>query len=273
LISEEYSLILSHREIPVKSLWKLHYYTTKFKKFLEEMIIMKLKNKVAIITGGGRGIGRAVAFALAKEGTITVVVAEIKKEINKTAKDIRNSGFRSLAIKADVRFLKDIKNLVRKTVSKFGRIDMLVNNAGVIIAKHLEKTSEKEWDYVINVNLKGTFLCCKEVIPIMKKRKKGVIVNISSAGKAGYPKFSAYCASKLGVIGLTESLAEEVEKFGIKIYTIRPGAVDTRMQREINPTYHLRRHLMLKPEDVAEKVLKLCLPSCKIKSGSSIDVY
>jgi 3-oxoacyl-[acyl-carrier protein] reductase len=237
----------------------------KFKKIRNKEFLknpdrgsLRLKDSVAIVTGGGRGIGKTIALALAKEGAKIVICARTIREIYNTAKEIRSLGREVLAVKSDVRSSDDVRNFIKKAISKFGRVDILINNAGIGLYKPLMKTSEKNWEDVIDTNLKGTFLCCREVLPIMVKQRKGIIVNISSvAGKHGFANMSAYCASKFGVIGLTESLAKEVNKFGIKVYAVCPDRVDTEIKREY----------------VAKKVLSLCLPTCKIKNGSSIDVY
>lgn len=234
---------------------------------------MKLLNKLAIVTGSGRGIGKAIALILAKEGCNVVITARTEKEIEQTKKEVIEIGRKAITVKCDVRLKNDIENLIKKTIAEFGKVDILINNAGVAFSKPLIETTEKEWDATIDTNLKGIFLCCKEVLPIMIRQRYGIIINISScAGKEGYAGLAAYCASKFGVIGLTESLAEEFPAW-IKVYAVCPGAVDTKMQAEISgKSYLTARRFMLKPEDVAKKVLQLCLPDCEVKSGSSIDV-
>ena len=237
---------------------------------------MQLENQVAIVTGSSRGIGKAIALALAKEGCNIVITSRTPNEIKETAKEIRELGVDTLEVKADVGNSNDVKNLVGKTVKNFGRVDILVNNAGILIKKPLVKMTEKEWDTLISINLKGAFLFSKEVLPYMTKQGNGVIVNISSgAGKHGYATLSAYCGSKFGLIGLTESLAQEVKKSHIKVYAVCPGMVATKMQYDIigAATYKLTKGLMIKPEKIAKKVLELCLSNCKVPTGSSIEIY
>jgi 3-oxoacyl-[acyl-carrier protein] reductase len=236
---------------------------------------MQLKNKIAIVTGGGRGIGRAIALALAKEGCNIVLAARTKKELKQTATELRSYNVEALPVVADIRFSKNVKNLVKQAIRKFEKIDILINNAGILIAKPIHKTTEREWDATLDTNLKGSYLCIKEVLPYMIEQGEGVIINISSgAGRHGFANLAAYCASKFGQIGLTESVAAEVERHNIRVYAVLPGAVATRMQEQyVGPAFKLTKHLMLKPEDVAKKVVELCLPDCDIPTGSSIEIY
>lgn len=233
---------------------------------------MKLLGKVAIVTGGGRGIGRATALALAAEGAVAVVAARTQKEIDSVADEIMKAGGKSLAVKTDVRSSDSVRQLVKRTVRKFGRIDILINNAGIALLKQLWKTDEKEFDDIIDTNLKGTYHGCREVVPVMLKQKSGTIVNISSGlGRVGYPGMAPYCASKFGVIGLTEALAMETKGTGLKVYSILPGGTDTKLYRE---TFHGEDYSrLLRPGYIAEKVRWLCLPETKVKSGSAIEAY
>ena len=237
---------------------------------------MKLENKVAIITGSSKGIGKATAIALARERCNVVINGRKLNEINQTAKEIKELGVEVLAVKADVKNSKDVKNLVKKTIKKFGRIDILVNNAGIVVIKPLIETSEKEWDDVVDINLKGAYLCSKEVLPHMIKQRNGVIVNISSgAGKYGFANLAAYCSSKFGLVGLTESLAKEVTKHGIRVYAICPGKVSTDMQVQFVGTerYKYEKYFMIRPEKIANKALELSFPDCRVPSGRSIEIY
>lgn len=231
---------------------------------------MRLLDRVALVTGGGRGIGREIALALAREGADIVVAARSLEEIVRVSGEIEKLGRRSLAIPADVRSGQDVRNLMGRTAAAFGNIDILVNNAGVAVRRLLVDTLDHEWNIIIDTNLKGTFLCCREAIPMMAE-VGGVIVNMSSgAGKSGIPELSAYCASKFGVIGLTEALAYEVAKRNIRVYAVCPGGVDTGMYHSLFPE---DTSILLRPEYVAERVLELCLPGCKLRTGSSVEVY
>src|ERR687889_2305633 len=195
----------------------------------------KEKNKAAIITGSGRGIGKATAILLGKQGINVVVCSRTESEINSVVKEIEelNSEVSVLGIKCDVTISSQVNSLVKSTVDKFGfeTIDILVNNAGVAFNKKLADTSEEEWDQTINTNLKGSFLFTKAVLPYMIARKSGVILNVNSgAGKVGSSNLSSYCASKFGLLGLAESLALEVGTYGnIRVMTVFLGQVATKM--------------------------------------------
>ncbi len=247
---------------------------------------MRLSGKTAIVTGSGRGIGRAIAIALAKEGCKVVICSRTQKEIDSVAKEIKKAGYEALAVKVDVSNPDDVKNMVAKTLEKFGSVDILVNNAGISVYKMMLQTTEEEYENVMSTNLKGVFLCIKEALPHMIRQRNGVIINISSVlGRHGSKNFSVYSASKFGVIGLTESISEELPE-GIKIYAVCPGGVATRMQNQMfkgkrfmqrvigKSKYMAAKHfkLIMKPERVAEKVLELCMPECELKSGASVEM-
>jgi len=232
---------------------------------------MRLKGKVAVVTGGSRGIGKALAILLSREGASVAIAARAKKNIDDVADLIKKSGGSAVGVEADVSRPDDVKNLMKKTLDMFGRIDILINNAGVCVRKNIAETSEREWDETIGTNLKGVFLCCREAVPVMIKQKSGIIINISSgAGRYGFPGLSAYCASKFGVIGLTESLSREFPE-RIKAYAACPGGVDTEMHRRVFPEDDTSA--LDSPEDVAKKIVELCMPDCKIKSGEVVELY
>lgn len=189
---------------------------------------MNLKNKVAIVTGAGQGIGREIALTLAKEGA-KVVVTDITDKIHDVVKEIESSGFQALAIKVDVLKRKQTEAMAKKTLQKFGRIDILVNNAGVYPFKSLVEMEEEDWDHVLDVNLKGVFNCTKAVLPAMTKQMYGKVINITSiAGtKVGFSNLVHYSASKAGLLGFTKSAALELSQYGINVNAIAPGAIDT----------------------------------------------
>ncbi|HWP78918.1 MAG TPA: SDR family oxidoreductase [Candidatus Nitrosotenuis sp.] len=230
--------------------------------------------KVAIVTGASMGIGLATAELFVKKGMNVVIASSDENRIRKAAQEIqKTTGNFVTSIQADVRNHSDVERLVQLTLNEFGRIDVLVNNAGVAVVKPLIETTDHEFERVIDTNLKGVFYCCKAVLPHMIAQKSGYIINISSgAGKVGFADLSIYCASKFGVIGLTESLAKEVLHYGIKVIAICPGAVATQMQKEFmsEEEYERTKRYMIQPETVANKILQAV--EGKFASGSSVMV-
>jgi 3-oxoacyl-[acyl-carrier protein] reductase len=222
---------------------------------------MKLKNKVAIITGAGRGIGKAIALALAGEGSNLVLVARTEEQIKAVGDLAQKQGVKALALKADVAVEKDVRTVVQEAVRTFGRIDILVNNAGILpesIRLPLAEISEEDWDKVLTTNLKGMFLFTKNVLPVMRAQNDGFILTVSSImGRWGFTNLSTpYTASKFGICGLTETLFKEVKDTNIRVSMVCPGIVDTDFQtpsrrKGVNPED------WLKPEDVAEGVIFL----------------
>ncbi len=196
---------------------------------------MRLKDKTAIVTGGGRGLGRAAALALAQEGANVTVAARTVTEIERVAGEIRTLGRPALAIRTDVSDATAVKGMVGETVDQFGTVNILVNCAGVIGPIGLvSQIRAEEWESAINVNLTGTFLCCQAVLGPMMAQKKGKIVNVSSGiGTRVYPRFTAYGVSKAGVNYFTKTLAAEVQEFNIDVNAMNPSVTETRMQEEI----------------------------------------
>ena len=187
---------------------------------------MRLKDKVAIVTGAGRGIGKAVALAFADSGAIVVAVDLALPPVEETAGEIRARGGRSLAVRADVSKSDDLVKMAEAAVREFGGIDILINNAAIadIKPKPFVEVTEEEWDKIMSVNLKGVFLSCKAVFPYMKTRGKGKIVNISSGTHfLGAPGLIHYASSKGGVIGFTRTLSRELGQFDITVNSVAPG--------------------------------------------------
>jgi len=202
---------------------------------------MKMEGKIAVVTGGGNGIGQAACLAFAREGAKVMVVDIDAAAAEKTATAIREMGGEAQSFKADVSQSKDVQAYVEHTISTFGRIDTFFNNAGIEgIITPLAEYSEDLWDRVMGVNLKGSFLGLRYVLPVMIAQKKGTIVNTASvAGTVGSPGMAAYSASKHAILGLTRTAAGEVGKQGVRVNAICPGPINTRMihslEKMINP--------------------------------------
>jgi len=229
-------------------------------------------NRIVAITGSTRGIGFSTAAEFLKGGDRVVVFCRHQEHVTKAMSQLAGFGEREniFGVVGDVRRERDVKRMVARCLKHFGRIDVLVNNAGVAAYKEIEEITQKVWDDILDTNLKGCFLFMRQVIPVMKKQGKGIIINISSGlGVAGEAKFSAYCASKFGVIGLTQSLADEMADTGIRIYAVLPGAVNTKLNWDLD--LGMDPSELLAPEYVAEKIFRLA--EGKRRSGQSVSVY
>ena len=231
----------------------------------------KENKKTAIVTGGGRGIGRETAITLAKRGVNVVVCSRTENDIDSVVYEIKRIVDQAevLGVKCDVGF--------GLAVDKFGSetINVLVNNAGVAFNKKLIETSEREWDQTINTNLKGAYLFTKAVIPIMIKRRSGTIVNVNSgAGRTGFSNLSSYCASKFGLFGLTESVALEANVYNLRVMTILLGQVATQMWQQFDSSYfENNKKRMLDPQNVAGKIAEMIFDTKRYKNGDSIEMY
>ena len=192
---------------------------------------MKLKDKVALITGGGRGIGKAIALDYAREGAKLAICARTSSEIEEAAKEIKTVGTECLTVVCDVSLEEPVGNLVKKVKESFGRIDVLVNNAGVMTRPApIAELEVRKWDYTMNVNLRGPFLVTRAVLPLMMRQKNGTIINVSSSiGRAAYAYFGAYAVSKWGIEGFTQTLAAEVRSYNIRVNSVEPGYVATKL--------------------------------------------
>ena len=235
---------------------------------------MRLKDKVAIITGGSRGIGRGVAVAFANEGAFVAIVGRNKTVCDETASFITKNGGTAIAISADVSKEADVTDMVALTIEKLHRIDMLVNSAAVNLPyRVVTDVTLDDWNRIIGVNLTGIFLCCKAVLPQMKKQHSGKIINFSSiGGLSGAPGRAPYRASKAAIINFTECLAAEVKEFGIDVNTICPCVVDTDMLRETKQTVAIP-NIPMPPEEMAEVAVFLASPQGRAITGTTINAF
>ncbi|MFV8337971.1 3-ketoacyl-ACP reductase [Flavobacterium sp. LB3P21] len=214
-----------------------------------------LKNKNALITGAGKGIGKAIALALAKEGVNIILVARTQEEIDSVAAKVRSLRVKALAITADVADINSVNAAVEKALAEFGTIDILINNAGIAAFGKFLELEPTDWERIIQVNLMGTYYVTRAVLPNMIERQTGDIINISStAGLSGNALTSAYSASKFAVLGLTESLMQEVRKHNIRVTALTPSTVATDMAKELNLTDGNPDKVM-QAEDMAELII------------------
>ncbi len=246
--------------------------------------MLNLKNKVAIVTGARRGMGRTHASTLAKAGA-KVVVSDISLEdCEKVVKEIEKEKGEALAIKCDVSKKEEVGELVKKTVDKWGKLDILVNNAGICQFKPFLELTEEEWDRTININLKGYFLCAQAAAKEMAKQKSGVIVNIASVAMGqqgiGFPNIAHYCASKGGIVGMTEALAVELAPLNIRVNVVAPGMIDTPMvdpvmkdpQQKKGILARIPMHRLADAQEVSNLVLFLASDESSYMTGSTVVV-
>lgn len=242
--------------------------------------MLNLKNKIAVITGGSRGIGKEIAKKLAYNGAnIVINYTSKEEEALKTKEEIENLGVKCIVIKCDVSKSEEVNEMINKTIKEFGRVDILVNNAGITKDNLLMKMKEEDFDKVIDINLKGVFNCTKAVTRPMMKNKYGKIINISSVvGVIGNAGQANYCASKAGVIGFTKSTARELASRNININAVAPGFIDTDMTKVLSEDI---KNSMLstipkkefgQPEDVANAVVFLASDMSSYITGQVINV-
>ena len=243
-----------------------------------------LKNKVAIITGARRGMGRTHALTLAKAGA-RVVVSDISQEdCEKVVEEIKKEGGEAMAIKCDVSKKSEVEAMIKETVEKWGRIDILVNNAGIAEFKPFLDLTEEDWDRTININLKGYFLCGQAAAKEMAKKKSGVIVNIASIAMGqvgvGYPTLAHYSATKGGIVAMTQAMAVEWAPLNIRVNAIAPGAIETPMIDPLIADPKIKEatvsQVPLKrigqPQEVSNAVLFLASDESSYMTGSTVVV-
>lgn len=249
---------------------------------------MLLTNKVAVITGGASGMGRAMAKRFAEEGC-SIAISDISESLgDKTVTEVSRAGGKAIFVKCDVTNNSQVQNMVNTTIRKFGKIDILVNNAGALgTLWSLEEVTEEDWDRILDLNLKSVFLCCKAVVPYMKENNYGRIINISSMGAISPPRpVVHYHAAKSGVISLTQNIALELVGFNIRVNAIVPGPIQTQyyeprlknMTEAQREAYFLTKgkttpmQRMGQPEEIAAVALFLVTESSSYITGETINV-
>lgn len=215
-----------------------------------------LAGKVAIVTGASRGIGRRIALTLAENGARIALAARTAGDLEAVRAEIEALGGGAAALTTDVSQEDEVVSLVERTLARFGRLDIVVNNAGIGVLAPLAETTAEQWDGSMAVNARGPFLLCREAIAHLGRQERSFIVNVVSVvGVKGYAHQAAYSASKHALLGMTKALAKEVQKAGIRVHAICPGGVDTPMMRELRPDLDAAQ--LIRPQAIADAVLFL----------------
>jgi NAD(P)-dependent dehydrogenase (short-subunit alcohol dehydrogenase family) len=232
---------------------------------------VRLQGRTALVVGGGRGIGRAIALAFAREGADVAVAARSIAQVRDVADRVQAMGRRSLALQVNVTELSQVETMVSTVLLEFGRLDILVNSAGISIHAPVEEIRTEDWLRTLSVNLTGPFFCCRAVLPHMLARSSGRIITIGSlASKRGVPRLGAYSASKFGVLGFSEALAREVKAHGIRVNVICPGPVASEMRARNYPNEDPAT--IASPEEVAELAVFLASDEGHVFSGAALEV-
>jgi 3-oxoacyl-[acyl-carrier protein] reductase len=241
---------------------------------------MRLENKVAVITGGAQGIGRAIALGMGREGA-KVVVADLQAEkATSVAAEVRALGTEAIAVEVNVANEGSVKRLADQTFECFGHVDILVNDAGVYLKSPVVNKTEEDWDRTLNINLGGNFLCARVFVPAMRKQKSGRIISIaSSIAHTGAKEFADYAASKAGIVGFVKALARELGPDGITVNAICPGSANTDMPRRHRSEEETMTRLratplghVLEPEDIAGPILFLASDAAAYITGQAYNI-
>ena len=216
----------------------------------------RLKGKIAIVTGASRGIGRAVSLSLAQEAATVVLAARSIPDLRKTAEEVIQAGGQAEIVVTELTEEDSIKSLVKVTDETFGRLDILINNAGITHSAKLEETQTEDWERCLWVNARAPFILCREALGLLRKSRPAYIINIASVvGVKGYPLQSAYTASKHALRGMSISLSEELRGSSVRVHVLCPGGVDTEMVSRVRPD--IKKEELIGPHEIAEMILYL----------------
>jgi 3-oxoacyl-[acyl-carrier protein] reductase len=233
-----------------------------------------LADETAIVTGAGRGIGRAISIAFARAGATVVLASRTEEQLAQTAAEIASSGGQAVPVPTDVSSKADVDRLVQRALDETGRLDVVVNNAGVFVWKALANLDEPEWDRIIDTNLKSAYLLIHAALPSLIAAGHGRILNVASIhGTVGDANVVAHCAAKFGLIGMTKALARELREVGITVNAISPGSTENRTRSAEPPLHVAPLKEKLNAEDVADAALFLASPSAQAISGAVLDVW